>query len=53
MGEFYEAKRREETMRQNAYMQAFYETGSRLTHDIKNILQSVGYFSFCRRGKQY
>ncbi len=42
MGEFYEAKRREETLRQNAYMQALYETGSRLTHDIKNILQSVG-----------
>ena len=42
MGEFYEAKRREESLRQNAYMQAFYETGSRLTHDIKNILQSVG-----------
>ncbi len=42
MGEFYDAKRREETLRQNAYMQAFYETGSRLTHDIKNILQSVG-----------
>jgi len=42
LGEFYEAKRREETLRQNAYMQAFYESGSRLTHDIKNILQSVG-----------
>lgn len=42
MGEFYEAKRREETLKQNAYMQAFYESGSRLTHDIKNILQSVG-----------
>ena len=42
MGEFYLAKRREETLRQNAYMQAFYESGSRLTHDIKNILQSVG-----------
>jgi signal transduction histidine kinase len=42
MGEFYEAKRREETLRQNTYMQALYETGSRLTHDIKNILQSVG-----------
>jgi len=42
MGEFYLAKRREETLRQNAYMQAFYETGSRLTHDIKNILQSTG-----------
>jgi nitrogen-specific signal transduction histidine kinase len=42
MGEFYEAKRREELLLQNTYMQAFYETGSRLTHDIKNILQSVG-----------
>jgi signal transduction histidine kinase len=42
MGEFYDAKRREETLRQNAFMQAFYEAGSRLTHDIKNILQSVG-----------
>ena len=42
MGEFYEAKCREEALRQNTYMQAFYETGSRLTHDIKNILQSVG-----------
>lgn len=42
MGEFYEAKRREITLRQHTYMQAFYETGSRLTHDIKNILQSLG-----------
>ena len=42
MGEFYEAKKREEALRQNTYMQALYETGSRLTHDIKNILQSVG-----------
>lgn len=41
LGEFYEAKRREETMRQNTYMQAVYETGSRLTHDIKNLLQSM------------
>jgi signal transduction histidine kinase len=42
LGEFYEAKRREETISQNTYMQSFYETGSRLTHDIKNILQSLG-----------
>lgn len=42
LGEFYEAKRREETISQNAYMQSLYETGSRLTHDIKNILQSLG-----------
>jgi signal transduction histidine kinase len=29
-------------MSQNAYMQAIYETGARLTHDIKNIVQSMG-----------
>lgn len=42
VAEFYEAKRREETMTQNAYMQAVYETGARLTHDIKNLVQSMG-----------
>lgn len=42
LSEFYEAKRREETISQNTYTQTFYETGSRLTHDIKNILQSLG-----------
>jgi len=41
LGEFHEAKRREETLQQNAYMQAVYETGARLTHDIKNIVQSM------------
>lgn len=45
LGEFYEAKRREEAMIQNTYMQSLYETGSRLTHDIKNILQSMGTLS--------
>lgn len=45
LGEFYEAKRREEMISQNAYMQSLYETGSRLTHDIKNILQSLGTLS--------
>ena len=45
LGEFYEAKRREETIVQNTYMQSLYETGSRLTHDIKNILQSMGTLS--------
>jgi signal transduction histidine kinase len=42
VAEFYEAKRREEIMTQNAYMQAVYETGARLTHDIKNLVQSMG-----------
>ncbi|HSI43241.1 MAG TPA: ATP-binding protein [Methylotenera sp.] len=50
LGEFYEAKLREETISQNIYMQTFYETGSRLTHDIKNILQSLG--TLCTAAEQ-
>jgi signal transduction histidine kinase len=50
LGEFYEAKRREEALQQNAYMQAVYETGSRLTHDIKNIVQSMG--ALCNAAEQ-
>jgi signal transduction histidine kinase len=50
LGEFYVAKRREETLQQNAYMQAVYETGSRLTHDIKNIVQSMG--ALCNAAEQ-
>lgn len=38
---FYEAKRREQVLKDNAYAQAIYETGARLTHDIKNLLQSL------------
>lgn len=45
LGEFYDAKCREETISRNTYMQTLYETGSRLTHDIKNILQSLGTLS--------
>jgi hypothetical protein len=41
VGEFYESKRREALMRRNAYLQAVHETGARLTHDIKNLLQSL------------
>jgi len=41
LGHFYEAKQREESQRQNAYTQAVYETGARLTHDVKNLLQSL------------
>lgn len=41
VGEFYESKRREAEMRRNAYVQAVHETGARLTHDIKNLLQSL------------
>jgi len=41
VGHFYEAKRREQAQRQSAYTQAIYETGARLTHDVKNMLQSM------------
>lgn len=41
VGEFYEGKRRETVLRQNAYLQAVHETGARLTHDVKNLLQSL------------
>jgi signal transduction histidine kinase len=40
-GEFYEGKRREMALRRNAYLQAVHETGARLTHDVKNLLQSL------------
>lgn len=50
VGEFYEAKRREEAMRQSAYMQAVYETGARLTHDIKNLIQSMS--ALCSAAEQ-
>ena len=41
VGHFYDAKRREQAQRQHAYTQAIYETGARLTHDVKNLLQSL------------
>jgi hypothetical protein len=41
IGEFYEGKRREQLMKESAYMQAVHETGARLTHDVKNLLQSL------------
>jgi signal transduction histidine kinase len=41
IGYFHAAKTRERLMQANAYTQAIYETGSRLTHDVKNLLQSL------------
>ena len=41
IGYFYAAKRREQEMQASAYTKAVYETGSRLTHDVKNMLQSL------------
>lgn len=41
LGYFYAAKIRENALHANAYTQAIFETGSRLTHDVKNMLQSL------------
>lgn len=41
LNEFFVARLRESKLRELSYLQAIYETGSRLTHDVKNILQSL------------
>jgi len=41
LGEFFQGKRREQQLREIARQQAIYETGARLTHDLKNMLQSL------------
>jgi len=38
---YYRAKLQEQQLIKQAHMQAIYETGSMLTHDVKNILQST------------
>jgi signal transduction histidine kinase len=39
--EFYGAKAREEALRAQQYLRAVHETGARVTHDVKNLLQSL------------
>ncbi len=41
LGEFYMAKQREQKLREQSYLQAVHETGARVTHDVKNLLQSL------------
>jgi signal transduction histidine kinase len=38
---YYRAKLQEQLLLKQAHLQAIYETGSKLTHDVKNILQST------------
>ena len=39
--QFYAAKARELRLRDQQYLRAVHETGARLTHDVKNLLQSL------------
>jgi signal transduction histidine kinase len=53
LADFYQAKQREQRLREMAHLQAVYETGARLTHDLKNILQSLlGLISVARQDRE-
>jgi signal transduction histidine kinase len=39
--QFYLARKHTQLLKKRSHLQAVYETGSRLTHDIKNLLQSM------------
>jgi len=41
LGQFYVAKQRELKLQQQTYVQALHETGARMTHDVKNLLQTL------------
>ncbi|MBI2306631.1 MAG: sensor histidine kinase [Rhodocyclales bacterium] len=41
LAEYHLAKLRERELEQVGYLRAVYETGARLTHDVKNLLQSL------------
>jgi signal transduction histidine kinase len=46
LGEFHLAKLRSRQVQQLSYLQAVHETGARLTHDVKNLLQSLNALVF-------
>jgi hypothetical protein len=41
VGHFFSAKQREQELTRSTHLKAVYETGARITHDIKNLLQSL------------
>jgi len=41
IGQFYRAKQSESEIARQAHLHAIYESGARMTHDIKNLLQSL------------
>lgn len=47
--QFYRAKVKEREMREFAYLRAIHETGARLTHDMKNLLQSLNSMMFAAK----
>lgn len=41
LAQFYDAKQQEAELRRRAHLEAVHETGARVTHDIKNLLQAL------------
>ena len=50
LAQFHADKQRSQSLKQLSYMQAVHETGARLTHDMKNLLQSLN--TLCSAGTQ-
>ena len=50
---YYNAKLQEQQLIKQAHLRAIYETGSKLTHDIKNILQSTQTLTQVMQDKQH
>lgn len=46
LAEFYTAKQQARRLQEMSYIQAIHETGARLTHDVKNLLQSLNTLCF-------
>ena len=46
LAEFHQAKQRSRELQQVSYVKAIHETGARLTHDVKNLLQSLNALCF-------
>lgn len=47
--EFYLVKRQSQQLQRLSYAQAIYETGARVTHDVKNLLQSLQVLCYAAR----
>lgn len=50
--EYYLAKRHARELQQVGYLRAVHETGARLTHDVKNLLQSLNNLCYLMQGAQ-
>jgi len=53
IGEFYAAKQGARQLSQMAYLRAIHETGARLTHDVKNLMQSLNTLCFAAEHERH